>query len=1063
MPEPLPWERRAQERGAQPMPQPAPQPQPQPQPWPGFPTGGNPVKNRERELREGAFGLDVRRAGNEDIRTGLAVEDAARDERRVDLQEAKTQAELDAAASKKKARELTGGVETTVEENKAAGLTYQMQGYWDLIRKIEKENPEAIRPSLQEIAASTTGSDFLTNAAIPPAVRSARIQLNNLYTTYIQNAIYQASGAAFQQAELDNLIKSVQPNYWDDQRSLDNKRRIIEIQLGAALLKTGAARGRVEEALAAFRQSTDGLFTEKLDRGTPQETKLSGDTMSVPVPPEYQNEYEAKMRAIPRGSLTLEQYVGLRRALDEKYGRQRGDYFDAQKFVDAYNQGNASLVIPAEEKKLEGGLEKTAAAAAADPGLVGTTYNFGLNAANAGGMGLPTFLADPEGRTAMVLANQKHPNAAFWGDVAGSMAPGAALEGVAGRKLGPIGAEVLGNMAYGGARGAAEADPGESRLLEALKEAGIGGAGAVGGRAAVRGATGFVDPRTQSAIDNIVEPKSFPIPGDRPALPVDDITPANMQAMSDDELRLAIEEAKRGQGAWDSYDAQTRQGQLDVEARNALANQAYAQDLGNAHIHNAGVAGQLDVKIDEIIAANKPKHDMFLSSRGFDKASQETKAQILRMADENYPLTREGILRANPELENLQLKDLPQAPEPEVYTPGATPEGPSRDILGQRISRIEEYLAQDPTPKVGTIPGTDATTMQRAGAATTEEAMQGFPGIAGAREKALESWNRQNSARVLSYVGEELPKDVAPGQDMNAAVNRILSGKYETLRPQIKGRVDQEFNNRIAAIREKAIMGGPGRAELWAEIEPVLNKFRKADGTFDGEGYREFTHELRRRAELWGKSDDPNMGIAHNDMAAIAEDVRKAGQLMIQRANPAVGKQLKAVERAWAHQARIDLASRGAAKATRGVYSPDEYLSAIERMDTSKGKRATSRGKAPDQKYAQDARDVLGGKPAKRASVRETFIGGATLALGGPVVKAIGGALGLSYTSPTKRLVQAILANKGNLAADAVRKVSKGHPELEKFLRDPKNQDKVQRLVAQALRVQGSDELNPKE
>lgn len=382
----------------------------------------------------------------------------------------------------------------------------------------------------------------------------------------------------------------------------------------------------------------------------------------------------------------------------------------------------------------------------------------------------------------------------------------------------------------------------------------------------------------------------------------------------------------------------------------------------------------------------------------------------------------------------------------------------AKGFLDPREAAAIESLRSPDNPN---IPGVDLTTMQRAGMSGIEESGQGFPGVANAREKAVESWNRQNSARVLDRIGKKLPDHVRTGQDANAFVNTELNAAYNAVRPRVVGSLDTSFNNAVAALRTANVAKGKVYKELWGGVENAVQQFRKPDGSYDGEGYKAASTQLRRLSEAWGQSTDAMTQVAAHDMARVAEQVRKQIQAQVGRNTPEVRGALKNLEGAWAHQARIDLASRGAAKSTRGVYAPDEYLSAIERSDTSKGKTAISRGKGLDQGYAQDAREVLGGKPAKRASVRETAIGAASLHFGGAAMTALVTAAGLGYTPGVKRVMQAMVDGKLGATPKAVEQAL-GKTSVGKRILSATGSEARKNLLIQILRSEGQSMIEGK-
>ena len=1002
----------------QPQPQTAPQPQAMP------PAGGPMPQVTPQPFPGGVVPNPLRQADalRADARLGLDYRQNARSEEQLRMEAERLRISQQTAAAEEAKRKASGGFELGAEENKAAGLLFDMRRSAALIKQIETEFPQAIRPSIQEITAATSGSDFLTNAAIPKEVRSARIALNGAYRDFIQSAIYQASGAAFQKDELESLTKTLQPSYWDDEFTLRMKKYQLESKIGAAMLKAGAGQAKVEEALRTFSDSTADIWKPKINYGAKEKPayQLSDDNKTtVPIPPEMQKEYEGFLNAHPPGTLTTEGLINFRRELDKKYGFSDQPITGVEDYVKAYNAGHAGTTIPAAERQLNetGQLMNDVAQS---PGGV-----FVKNFANAMTAGAPEFLAGREGRYASELADQKHPWSALAGDVLGSIAPSVGATAVAGAAgLGSVTSEMAANALYGGVRGAAEAEP-ENRTTAALVGAGVGGLAPVAARAAVKGARGFLEDGAIAAIDDVAKPKTFTMPSDRQPLPADDITPARFQGFSDDQLRAEIENARRGLEGRKVVEGKIKANQLAREKADAPV----WTDIANLAKYNTR-------RQKEWLSQNVGRRMQMLNP--------DQVAAMTAKAEELFP-TKPETLAKSPAFS----KRFYNKPDP-------TFEGlEDSELLNQRIARLEDHLQTDGTPKSGTIPGVDLTTLSRVGMAKTEQAVQGLPGVAGAREKAMEGFNRQNSARVLANIGEELPSDIRAGQDANAFVNQRLNRFYnDRVRPLIQGKVDQNFASAIAAIRSKVTQGDTARLQLWNEIQAKLARFGAVGETFDGTKYQQLSEDLRNLAKDWLTKDGPTP--MERELGRAAEQVRRQVQALVTRANPAAGQRLKMVEKAWAHQMRIDVASRGAATANRGVYDPQRYLSSIERLDTSANKAAVSRGQAFDQPYAQNAREVLGGPVANIPNVGQSATVAAALHFAGIPAGAVVSGLGLGYVPGVKRLVQAIIDGKVGTTADAIGSAIRGSGDskLRTWAAKPANADAVQNLINQLVQAE---------
>lgn len=961
------------------QPQPAPQPalQPlnvQPQPFPGAQpvrVKQNPAKVLEEQAKQTRTGLDL----NQDARAQQGLE----------MERERLRIAQEAAALAKANRAANAGVETTAGQDQAAQHVISLETELGILNDIRGKDPKAIKPGLGEVVAGT----MTDNPEILGATRSDQRQRSSAsYRNVIESSLYLLTGAAYNEGQYKGQIETMTPLYSDSEAVLKDKERRLRAVIAGARSRAGPANAKVQEALNALEgylpQMYGGEFADTMPMDpvmgpVPEaKRKLSTTKDSVPIPAEMQAEYEQFFKANPPGRMTLEGYLQMRRELDDKYDFGESSYEGSQQLVDAYNAGKpVGMKIPAAEREL-GAIESVIADYADSDAGVGIK-----NFANAMSLGVPELLAGRQGRATSELADEEHWKSALTGEILGSLAPSVALEKLAlkglvrggemaAAKTGQkVGADIIANAGYGAVRGANEAET-EDRLAQTGVGAAGGLAGALLGRATVLGTRGFAGKQTTEALDDLGT-KTFEIPAERMALPADKATPARFQSMTDEELAGEALRARQG-----------------VEAYTNFQKQAL-------------------VKAREVAQANVKTQKDFIAKNTKFEIRPDAKEAIRQQAAKQFPTDVEDVLK------------LPQfADEAKAALQGLEP----FDVLKTRAERLEEHLLQDPTVRSGEIPAVDLTTMQRAGKGEAEAALGGAPFVHGARQESVASFNKQNAGRVLARIGEKLPDDLEPGQATNAYVNGQLNKAYTRIRPMIKGDRDQGFADGVAALRRTALKGGsPERKQLWAEIDDALGKFLKPDGTFDGAGYKELSTQLRRLSEVWTRETNPSMSTAGPDMARVAEQVRKQAQALVGRANPAVGKQLKQLETAWAHQARIEAASNTqSAINQRGVYAPSEYLGAIRRLDTSKNKGQVARGKGMDQPYAQNAQQIIGDKPQSKASLPTAAAGAAALHYGGPLTAAVATALGAGYTPGVKRLVQAIVDGKLGKTPAAIEK-----------------------------------------
>lgn len=970
MPQNDPWAAfRTQQQAA---PQPAPQPMNvQPQPFPGaqpIRVKRNPAKVLEEQAKQTRTALDI----NQDGRAAEAL----------DMERERLRIAQEAAALAKANRAANAGVETNAGQDQAAQHVISLETELGILNDIRGKDPKAIKPGLGEVVAGT----MTDNPELLGMTRGEQRQRSSAsYRNVIESSLYLLTGAAYNAEQYKGQIETMTPLYTDSGPVLKDKEARLRAVIAGARSRAGPANAKVQEALSALESYLPQMYggepadTAPLapDMGPVAEParKLSTTKDAVPIPAEMQAEYENFFKANPPGKMTLEGYLQMRRELDDKYDFGESSYEGSQQLVDAYNAGKpVGMKIPAAEREL-GAIESTIADYADSDLGVGVK-----NYANAMAFGVPELLAGRQGRATSELADDEHWKSALTGEILGSLAPSVALErlalkgitrGAEATMANRVSADVMANAGYGAVRGANEAET-EDRLTQTGVGAAGGLVGSLVGRGMVQGAKGFMGKQTTEALDDLGK-KTFEMPAERAPLPADKATPARFQSMTDDELAGEAMRARQGAEAYTNF-----QKQALVKARQVA---------------------QSNVKAQKDFIAKNTKFEI----------RPEAKEAIRQQAAKQFPTDVEDVLK------------LPQfADEAKAALQGLEP----FDVLKTRAERIEEHLLQDPTVRTGEIPGVDLTTMQRAGKGEAEAALGGAPFVHGARQASVASFNKQNAARVLANVGETLPKDIEPGQATNAYVNGQLNKAYSRIKPQIKGTVDRGFTNAVSALRKSSLgNGSPERKELWGLIEEQLSKFMKPDGTYDGFSYQEASSGLRRLSETMAKSEEANVVVVSDELSRAAEQVRRQMQALVGRTDPAVGAKLKRVEKAWAHQIRIEAASNTqSAMNQRGVYAPSEYLGAVRRLDTSKRKAKVARGKGMDQPYAQNAQQIIGDKPTSKASLPTAAAGAAALHYGGPLTVAVATALGAGYTPGVKRLVQAIVDGKLGKTPAAIEK-----------------------------------------
>lgn len=357
-------------------------------------------------------------------------------------------------------------------------------------------------------------------------------------------------------------------------------------------------------------------------------------------------------------------------------------------------------------------------------------------------------------------------------------------------------------------------------------------------------------------------------------------------------------------------------------------------------------------------------------------------------------------------------------------------------VAGNAVTKgVTPLLSKGTQEALKALGGTDLSTFQRLGMGKVESTFSGAPGAHGAQVKALVSFNRNNAGRTLDLlpeglpgVSKKLPKGIKTGTELNDFVHTQLSNAYEAVKPKIAGSVDGGYANAIGALKVSAGKKGP-KADAFKEIETALSKF-SGGGKYTGEGYVEASEKLRAIvqdyatiAENGGRHDlTPS---AAREISRLAESARKQMQSQIARGDPVLGQQLKGIERAYAKKMVAEDATNRALS-NEGVYSPDQALTSMKKLDTSANQGRSARGNAFDQPYLGAASKIMGSTVPKKLSPQATAIVLGAIGLGGTYGADkhpyIAGALGMmaagAYGPGLKRIVQKALTGKRPTAVD---------------------------------------------
>lgn len=225
---------------------------------------------------------------------------------------------------------------------------------------------------------------------------------------------------------------------------------------------------------------------------------------------------------------------------------------------------------------------------------------------------------------------------------------------------------------------------------------------------------------------------------------------------------------------------------------------------------------------------------------------------------------------------------------------------------------------------------------------------------------------------VLSSIGQKVNPTLKSGQDVVGAVTKSISNYYDDAFSQIGVvNLDNAYINSIKLALNKAQpdMTATQFKKVKALVEQNLRTKLKAMGTnleIDGKQLKELDEFFKKRAKDYDKLTDSD-GLA---LKNLFDDLLNANTAFTSRADP-TGMVTKANE-AWTKLYRFADASTKASKQS-GNITPEQLMTASTQQGSTLQAGA---GKAPMQKYANEALDILGGDvdPLK-ATYRSLAIG----------------------------------------------------------------------------------------
>lgn len=313
--------------------------------------------------------------------------------------------------------------------------------------------------------------------------------------------------------------------------------------------------------------------------------------------------------------------------------------------------------------------------------------------------------------------------------------------------------------------------------------------------------------------------------------------------------------------------------------------------------------------------------------------------------------------------------------------------GISRVISPKISPDVQKMMDAGVTPTIG----------QRLGGIfnTLEQKATSIPilgdAISYGRNQAKDQFNTAAINEALKPVGQKI---TGSGNTAIKEAGDILSGIYEQAKNKIGGfQIDAQANQEIGNLLSMTQNLTPQMAKKFEKTYTNIFESRLSpNGSLLADSFKKIDSELGKDAARYQGSmtaSEKELGDAMAELQRIIVDNAR-------RANPEAQKLMEKADAGWARLVRLENAAN-AAKKTDGVFTPGQLLQGVKASDKSVRDRATARGTALMQDFAQSGERVLGSQYPDSGTAGRMMLGGLTAGLGSAVNPAI--PLGLAAAS----------------------------------------------------------------
>ena len=252
--------------------------------------------------------------------------------------------------------------------------------------------------------------------------------------------------------------------------------------------------------------------------------------------------------------------------------------------------------------------------------------------------------------------------------------------------------------------------------------------------------------------------------------------------------------------------------------------------------------------------------------------------------------------------------------------------------------------------------------------------------ISDAKERALFSFNKGVINKALTKVGEKLPDDVV-GRDAVQYVDDVVKKQYNDVLKTTNFKLDYPTYSNVTKAIRGTTLPSPQQKELVKNIMDtvVYSKFPK-NGQISGEEYKKIVSDLGQEAQKYSTSAT----AAERDIGEALQKATQEFKKSLSRQNPEASSILRRVDSAYGDVEVMRTAAANSG-AVNGVFTPNQYKTAVRQRDITRNKRSFAAGRAKGQGVADAAVDVMGNTAGSTLEGRiATQVGGGLAAMSAP-------------------------------------------------------------------------------